>query len=135
MSVIWHTFSQPERRPSLPPPDRSDASWEDYINSPPAEAPHLGRPVQNKENTKTFKAMIATVSRFNLGQLNTLKCVLSLLMIVKKKSRQQECSTLNIFNTSDHNYFASKMKFYGGKNPEMMPNKFTGTVELGQELL
>ena len=55
-------LSQPARRPSLPPPERTDVSWEDYIDAPAKSAPHLGRPVQSKENTKTFKAMIATVS-------------------------------------------------------------------------
>ncbi|KAK2183746.1 hypothetical protein NP493_297g02004 [Ridgeia piscesae] len=70
--------TEPERRPSLPPPDRSDASWEDYINSPPAEAPHLGRPVQNKENTKTFKAMIATSEDFPM----TVEALMDMLEVI-----------------------------------------------------
>ncbi len=51
-----------EYRPSLPAPPKTNATWNDYINSEEGKHPVLGRPVRCKESKKEFKAQLAMVS-------------------------------------------------------------------------
>ncbi|KAI0234746.1 Ankyrin repeat domain-containing protein 13C-A [Lamellibrachia satsuma] len=72
------SLSQPDRRASLPPPDRGYVSWENYIGAPVGSTLHLGRPVHSKENTKTFKAMIATSEDFPM----TVEALMDMLEVI-----------------------------------------------------
>lgn len=51
---------EPNRRGSLPPPTKTNLSWNDYINS--SHPPHLGRSPNCKDSSKTFRATVAMVS-------------------------------------------------------------------------
>ncbi|KAH3849090.1 hypothetical protein DPMN_091483 [Dreissena polymorpha] len=53
-----------ERRLSLPPPEKPDATWEDYITAAVGHPPCLGRQPLSKESQKAFKATIAMSQDF-----------------------------------------------------------------------
>ena len=61
-SSLAETSSSTEiaRRGSLPPPPKMNITWDDYIKS--ASPPCLGRTLQCKDVTKTFRATLAMVS-------------------------------------------------------------------------
>ena len=50
-----------KHRPSLPPPPKTNVSWDDYINAKDGSCPLIGRKTQCKESKKEFKAQIAMV--------------------------------------------------------------------------
>jgi hypothetical protein len=52
---------------SLKPPEKSNVTWSDYINSKPGEWPILGRPLRVKASQKEFKAHLAMVNDFILA--------------------------------------------------------------------
>jgi hypothetical protein len=54
--------SRPARRKSLPKPHPNRHSWSSYINAEAGRAPSIGRDLQCKENSKSFKATVAMVS-------------------------------------------------------------------------
>ena len=58
-SLADSSGGDPSRRPSLAPPLKTSLSWSDYLRS--AQQPIMGRPVQCKEVTKTFRANVAMV--------------------------------------------------------------------------
>lgn len=55
-----------EYRPSLEPPAKTQATWNDYINADEGNHPVLGRPVKCKESKKEFKAQLAMSQEFPL---------------------------------------------------------------------
>lgn len=67
MSMILNSFVfltlcwQFQRRPSLPPPEETNVTWEEYIAEPAGNPPCLGRPWITKGSTKSFKATVAMV--------------------------------------------------------------------------
>ncbi|GAB6026544.1 Ankyrin repeat domain-containing protein 13C-B [Chamberlinius hualienensis] len=56
-----------QRRRSLPAPPTSPITWEQYIQSLPGKAQHLGRPLNLKDSTKAFKATVAMSRDFPLS--------------------------------------------------------------------
>ena len=50
-----------EYRPSLPPPEVPQVTWNEYINAVEGKHPVLGRPLRCKESKKEFKAQLAMV--------------------------------------------------------------------------
>lgn len=58
-SSLADNNSEQIRRNSIPPPAKTNLSWNDYLNH--SQQPHLGRPVICKEVSKTFKATVAMV--------------------------------------------------------------------------
>ena len=58
-SSLAESNAEPIRRLSLPPPAKTNMSWNDYINS--ATFPQLGRTLVCKDVSKTFRATIAMV--------------------------------------------------------------------------
>ncbi|XP_053395470.1 ankyrin repeat domain-containing protein 13C-like [Mercenaria mercenaria] len=67
-----------ERRTSLPKPDISEASWEDYITAPVGQPPIIGRHVISKESNKVFKATIAMSKEFPM----TVDVLLDVLEVI-----------------------------------------------------
>ena len=59
-SSLADSNGDPIRRNSLSPPPKVNISWEEYIDS--SQQPHLGRVIQCKDISKTFKATVAMVS-------------------------------------------------------------------------
>lgn len=57
-------YLQIMRRASLTPPEENNVTWDDYINAEPGEYPVLGRQLVYKESSKTFRATVAMVSRY-----------------------------------------------------------------------
>ncbi|VDM45284.1 unnamed protein product [Toxocara canis] len=60
-------FKSLQHRKSLPPPGRMPTTWEEYVGAAPGLAPPLGRAQVVKQNTKTFKALIAMSEEFPLS--------------------------------------------------------------------
>jgi hypothetical protein len=50
-----------EHRPSLPPPAKTEITWNEYICSEQNNWPTLGRRIRSKESKKEFKAQLAMV--------------------------------------------------------------------------
>ncbi|VDK44507.1 unnamed protein product [Anisakis simplex] len=71
-------FKSLQHRKSLPPPGRMPTTWEEYIGAAPGLAPPLGRAQMVKQNTKTFKALIAMSEEFPL----TVDVLIDILEIV-----------------------------------------------------
>uniref|UniRef100_A0A0N5AX81 ANK_REP_REGION domain-containing protein n=1 Tax=Syphacia muris TaxID=451379 RepID=A0A0N5AX81_9BILA len=65
-------------RSSLDPPEKPKITWDEYINSTPKEAPHLGRPLTQKQSSKAFNAFIAMSDEFPL----TIDVLLDILEVV-----------------------------------------------------
>ena len=53
-----------EYRPNLPPPEKTNISWYEYVNSTEGNWPCLGRKHRSKESKKEFKAQLAMVIIF-----------------------------------------------------------------------
>lgn len=66
------------KRSSLPPPEETDVSWNEYINSPVGQYPTIGRPQVSKTSSKSFKASIAMSTEFPL----TVEMLLNLLDVL-----------------------------------------------------
>ncbi|KAL1456904.1 hypothetical protein WDU94_001591 [Cyamophila willieti] len=77
-SAILDPNGEPIRRPSLPPPRETEATWEQYVNAPDDNLPVLGRAPIEKETSKYFKATVAMSQKFPL----TIDMLLSLLEII-----------------------------------------------------
>lgn len=63
---------------SLPAPPSNGLSWSQYINSPPGQYKHLGRPINLKESSKTYKAFVSMSPDFPLS----IKAVMDLLELM-----------------------------------------------------
>lgn len=79
-------FLDVEFRPNLPPPDKPNVTWNEYINSTEGNWPCLGRKQRNKENKKEFKAQLAMSQEFplTLVELNKLLDALAPLAKFRK---------------------------------------------------
>lgn len=66
------------KRASLPPPEETNVSWNEYINSPIGQYPTIGRPQVSKSSSKSFKASIAMSTEFPL----TVEMLLNLLDVL-----------------------------------------------------
>lgn len=74
-SSLADSNGEPIRRLSLSPPPKVNISWDEYVNS--SQQPHLGRPIQCKDMSKTFKATVAMVRmRPHFIQLNRIFLVI-----------------------------------------------------------
>jgi hypothetical protein len=47
--------------PGLPPPEKTNVTWNEYINADEGRHSTLGRPIRSKESRKEFKAQLAMV--------------------------------------------------------------------------
>uniref|UniRef100_A0A914YFE4 Ankyrin repeat domain-containing protein 13C n=1 Tax=Panagrolaimus superbus TaxID=310955 RepID=A0A914YFE4_9BILA len=75
-----------EHRPDLPPPAIPKVTWEEYIYS--SEFVHLGRPMDVKINSKSFKAGIGLSPEFPLG-VNTLIDILEVIAPLKHMNKMR----------------------------------------------
>uniref|UniRef100_A0A7E4VRU1 ANK_REP_REGION domain-containing protein n=1 Tax=Panagrellus redivivus TaxID=6233 RepID=A0A7E4VRU1_PANRE len=76
-------------RTSLPPPVRKEVTWEEYINTPPSQYIHLGRPMDSKCTRRTFKAGVALSPEFPLG-VKTLIDILEVIAPIKHMSKMRK---------------------------------------------
>lgn len=86
-SSLADSNGDPIRRNSLSPPPKVNISWEEYIDS--SQQPHLGRVIQCKDISKTFKATVAMCQEFPLSK-GMLLDVLEVVAPVKHFSKLRE---------------------------------------------
>ena len=70
-------------RPSLHPPPPTTLTWQEYIDAPEAQHPHLGRQPKLKESRKEFKAQIAMCEQFPLSIADLNKLLDALVPLAK----------------------------------------------------
>lgn len=57
---------------SLPPPPPTNVTWEDYINAPDGQAPHLGRAMDLKIERKHYKAAVSMTEQCPIEMMKLL---------------------------------------------------------------
>eukprot|EP00105_Crassostrea_gigas_P018922 XP_011437185.1 PREDICTED: ankyrin repeat domain-containing protein 13C-B [Crassostrea gigas] len=84
-----------QRRPSLPVPEESSVTWEEYIAEPAGSPPCLGRPWVAKGNTKSFKATVAMSKNFPMS-IDVLLDVLEVIAPFKQFQKLREFMTTKL---------------------------------------
>nr|XP_022318739.1 ankyrin repeat domain-containing protein 13C-like [Crassostrea virginica] len=84
-----------QRRPSLPPPEETNVTWEEYIAEPAGNPPCLGRPWITKGSTKSFKATVAMSKSFPMS-IDVLLDVLEVIAPFKQFQKLREFMTTKL---------------------------------------
>lgn len=84
-----------EYRPSLPPPEKPNVTWNEYINSNEGKHPTLGRALRCKESKKEFKAQLAMSEEFPLT-IKDLNELLDALVPLAKFRKLKEFINLKL---------------------------------------
>jgi hypothetical protein len=82
---IWNL----QHRKSLPPPPKSDVTWEEYACSKAGAAPCLGRKQIAKSSARNFKAIVAMSAEFPVS-VDVLVDILEILAPVKHLSKLRQ---------------------------------------------
>lgn len=80
---------QPPLRKSLPPPPKSNVTWQEYISAEPGKYAVLGRPIICKETSKAYRATVAMSPDFPMS-VEMLLNVLQAIAPLKHYSRLRE---------------------------------------------